>query len=440
MKFDFFSNILFIIDLLYVFFYEYLKYLCIGNYTSFIQTLSYKLSCKNILYIKLFQAFALNNTLIDESINNEIIKYTDCAPYVFDDIDTDLISNIVKKYDLIYTHSYPINSGMISLVYKLTMRSTGKEVILKIKRKNIDEKLEDAIERIQFLVSMLSYFPKFNTLDIPLLFNKNILLLKEQLNFEKEVNNTREMNEACKNLSYVKIPTIFEEVTKEYPNAILMEYIEGKHISDVDKSDYEIYAKLVLKYGFVNMFFHGMNHGDLHSGNILFIKNKSVEGVINKDIDEYQIGVIDFGIVLRFDKLIRDTLIMICSELFTKSSRELSIDIFNALLEPRGILDTIPKEHMENLILITEEIISNIIKKSKETNQLMIYEFINNLNNYLNSNNLNKYGLKINDNFIKMQMGITMAHGISLSLCKDNYMKVANVVLNDLFHTDLFLE
>ena len=45
-----------------------------------------------------------------------------------------------------------------------------------------------------------------------------------------------------------------------------------------------------------------------------------------------------------------------------------------------------------------------------------------------------------NDNFIKMQMGITMAHGISLSLCKDNYMEVANVVLNDLFHTDLFLE
>ena len=63
-----------------------------------------------------------------------------------------------------------------------------------------------------------------------------------------------------------------------------------------------------------------------------------------------------------------------------------------------------------------------------------------NLNNYLNENNLKQYGLKINDDFIKIQMGIAMAHGVSLSLCKNNYMDVANNVLNELFHTDLFLE
>ena len=433
--FNTFSKLFFIIDLSWLCLCEYLKYLIMRDYKSFICTLSHKLSKKNILYIKLFQAFALNNKIVDATINNEIIKYTDSAPFEFEDIDTDLIENVKKEYGLIYHGSYPINSGMISLVYQMK-KFSGEYIILKIKRKNIDEKLKDAIEKVQFLVNILSYIPLFNTLDIPFLFNKNILLLKEQLNFEKEVSNTIEMKEACKNLSYIKIPMVYEEVTKKYPNSILMEYIDGKHMSKIDKADYETYARLVLKYGFVNMFFHGMNHGDLHSGNILFIKNENPQ----ENEDKYQLGIIDFGIVLRFDSVIREKFILIFSELNSKHPREISIDFFNALLEPPDILKSIPQEHMEKIVSITENIIGSIIKKTKDTNQIMLYEFMMNLNNYLNENNLKQYGLKINDNFIKIQMGIAMAHGVSLSLCKNNYMDVANNVLNELFHTDLFLE
>jgi predicted unusual protein kinase regulating ubiquinone biosynthesis (AarF/ABC1/UbiB family) len=399
--------------------------------------LTYKLTQKNVLYIKLFQAFALNNKLIDDNINKLIMKYTDCVPYTNEDVDWLLLDDITEKYNLDFDNYYqPINSGMISLVYKLKENDSNNYYILKMKRKNIDEKLENSIKNIMFIMWILSFIPYFNTLQIPVLFNENIDSLKELLNFHIEVKNTMDMKEACKNLTYIVIPTINKEVTDNHPNAILMEYIKGSHITKIDENDYETYAKLVLKYGFVNSFFHGTIHGDLHAGNILFIKNDESDELK----DKYQIGIIDFGIVMHFDDDFRTKLMNIFLDLFDNDPMDISVQLLNILLDPPYILNFINNEDKKNIISITEKIIKNAIYKSKQLNQIMFYDFLMDLNNYLNSSEVKKSGLSVNDEFIKIQMAITMAHGVSMHLCKDNYMEIAHTVLNDLFHTNVFLE
>jgi hypothetical protein len=184
-------------------------------------------------------------------------------------IDTDLFNEIIKDYYLTPENDkIPINSGMISLVYK--MRTIDNEVVVvKMKRKNIDEKLDDAIEKLLFFIKLLSFIPQFNTLDIPNVIKKNINLLRQQLDFGEEVKNTKEMAENCKNLKYIKIPKVHEYATKEYPSIIIMDYIKGVHISKLDERDYDEYAKLVLKYGFVSIINDSVTHGDLHAGNIM---------------------------------------------------------------------------------------------------------------------------------------------------------------------------
>jgi predicted unusual protein kinase regulating ubiquinone biosynthesis (AarF/ABC1/UbiB family) len=416
---------------------EALVYVICQDYKTTIGRVTRRLAAKNILYVKMFQAFALNKNLIDETINKEIIKYSDCVPYTFDDIDWNTLYSIVDNYNLeIEEPGEPINSGMISLVFKLKSKDNGKTLILKLKRQYIEYKLNEGIDRIKFLVYLVSFIPWFNTLEIPLLFNRNIEILKEQLDFKREIQNTIEMKEVCKINDFIKIPQIVEGVNDLFPNAILMEYIDGCHLSKVEPEDYYEFSKLVFKYGCINIVSHGLFHGDLHSGNILFIKN----GEEQVDIPKYQIGIIDFGIVMRISAECKKGFFKIFTELFTSDPREFAVLIFDNLLEPKGILNDLPIEHKTNILNIIENLITPLIKKTKKLDQGEFFEFILHFNEYLSSENLKTYGITVNDEFIKMQMGIAMAHGISIVLCKDNIMDLVKEVLNEIFHLDVMMD
>jgi len=423
------SNIAFIVDVSADFLCEYVRFLLKRDYCEFIRNVARNLSQKNILYVKMFQAISLNNNLIDGAMNAELLKYTDSAPYEDDDIDYDLFDEVIRKYYLTpFNDVIPINSGMISLVYK--MRTVDNEtVIVKMKRKNIDEKLDNAIEKLLFLINILSFVPQFNTLDIPNVIKKNIYLLKQQLDFEEEVKNTIEMAKNCVNLKYIKIPNIHEYATKEYPSIIIMDYINGVHISKLDEKDYDEYAKLVLKYGFVSIINDSATHGDLHAGNIIFIKNE-VEPI-------YQLGLIDFGIVTRVNKETTQHFLEIISTMFTETSVNLAEKVLNAFIEPRKTFQRIPFECRENLYKEASKVIEEAIHNSKDASQVKIYEFMKKFNEYLNGNNLRFFGLYVSDDFVKFQMALAMSQGVSLCLCKNDYMPFANKVLNELFHTDL---
>jgi len=431
------SSLLFICDITLFSFYESMYYLIYRNYKNSIHRITSQLSKKNVLYVKMFQAFALNNKIIDETINQEIIQYSDSVPYDFNDIDWKTFYNVIDKYNLDDNYdSTSVKSGMISVVFKLKKLDSDNYLILKMKRKDIDKKLDDAIEKLKFIVWILSLFPLFNKLEIPLLFNKNIIILKEQLDFNIEVDNTIEMREVCKNNTYIKIPYVFKEATELYQNVILMEFIEGKHISNIDPEDYYHFAKLVVKYGCINTCCHGMFHGDLHSGNILFIKNNNEQ---EKSCNhKYQLGIIDFGIVMRVNDCVKNKFVLLYSEFVTSKPRETAIKLIDILLEPKGFIDELQVEDKNYIINIISDIVTVIIEKSKKEFQSLIFDFVFNLNNYLNNKDLKKYGIKINEEFIKIQMGISMAYGLGMILCKDNYIDVINEVLNEVFHLDVF--
>jgi len=408
----------------------YLDFLYDKNYSLFIQNITHRLASKNILYVKFFQAVSLNNNLIDGAMNQELIKYTDSVPYCSDDVDWEVITNLKAVYGIDFlSNTTPINAGMISLVYKMNDGIENQEVVVKIKRVGIEDKLNDAIDKMKFMIYLLSFIPQLNHFNLLDSFNKNILILKNQLDFEQEVQNTMRMKDDCKNLKYIKIPKVYESVTKLFPNVIVMEYILGVHISKLEEPDYEPFAKLVVKYGVVSSFINGFGHGDLHAGNILFIKNG----------ENYKLGLIDFGIVLKIHEDVRNKFMGIFYDFFNKPPLEISNDFLSCFVEPKKVFQKLPKEHKETLVQMTEKIIENVIHGSKTANQSKLFEFIIHFNDYLSNNDLKKkYGLYFNDDFIKMQMGLAMAHGVCLCLCKNNYIEIANQVSNEMFHNDIF--
>jgi ubiquinone biosynthesis protein len=390
----------------------------------------------NILYVKIFQAIALNNRLIDEKINNTLMKFTDNAPWTQDDIDVDTLNSLKDEYQLVIRDGvyHPINSGMISLVFKATRVSDDINVIIKIKRNNIERKLEDAIDNLMFGMYILSFFPLIKKYQLSEVVNKNIDIIKHQVNFHEEVQNLLTMRENCKYLKYVKIPSVFEEVTEKYNNVILMEQIDGVSINQVTKEDYEGFAKQVMKFGFVTTLLHGVTHGDLHGGNILFIKDE------NDKKHKYKIGVLDFGIIYEIDAQYKGFLFDILTEMFNNSATVTAEKLLDSgIIEPLELVKTLPSEHRNNILRFTSEIIQDTIHNSKQANQIQLYKFLTEFKNYISNSEISELGLRPSDNFVKTQLVLAMAHGVTLTLCKDDYMTLADKVINELFHTNMIM-
>jgi len=424
------EKLYFLFDTFSVFLFELIFAVFHQNRVIFIRRMASQLANKNILYVKLFQAIAMNKNLIDDETNSELMRFTDSAPYDNTDIDMELFCKLKDEYNLEWNSYEPIKAGMISLVFKLCDKNTQNLVILKMKRKNINEKLNKAIDYLQFFVYIMSFIPYLNTFDISSVFNKNIETLKQQLDFSQEVKNMREAEEKCKNLKYVKIPRVCDEITEKYPDVIMMEFIEGKTIQEIAEDDYSEYAALLLKYGMASFLIHGVTHGDLHAGNILFLKNASEQ--------KYQICLLDFGIVLRLEEEIRSNFLKIAVDMFEKPARELSKDLLFLYIEPTRVLQELPSKHLDKILDIIEQIIENTIRSKNQADQSKLYQCMMEINYYINNHGLTSYGLKVNDSFVKTQMALAMCNGINMVLCKNDYMTFANKTINEMFHLDLF--
>lgn len=431
------KNILFVLNAGFIVGTEYLLYCILNDYSFFIDRLTMRLASINILYVKVFQAFALNNSLIDDTINNKLLKFTDNAPWNYSDINLKDLYDVAEKYDLHLGHGYdvPINSGMISLVFKASKKSNMNEkVIIKMKRKHIQQKLDDAIDNLLFSMYILSFIPMIHKYQLADVVSKNVEIIRHQTNFLEEIDNMNRVRENCKNLKYVKIPTAVKEVTEAYPDIILMEFIEGIKINQIEEKDYDGFAKLVVKFGLVTTIVHGVTHGDLHSGNVLFIKDE-------KDVKyPYKLGVIDFGIIYDVNSQYKELMFDIFTNLMDRPARESAVKFLNSgIIEPQHILRQIPQSDYDNIVDFAEEIIKETIHSSKMANQIQIYKFLSKLKEYLSKREMMDLGIRLSDDFVKSQLVLAMAHGITLTLCKGDFITLMDKCLNELFHTQMLL-
>lgn len=431
------KNIIFLINSSWIIFSEISMYFIFKDKEAFIKNITFKLSKINILYVKIFQAIALNNNFIDEQSNNYFLKYTDNAPYVTSDIDYKTLFKLIKEYNLKMENNYsPINSGMISLVFKATKLDTNETIIIKMKRNNIEEKLEEAINKLMFMVYLLSYVHIIQRYEIPATITKNIGIVKAQTDFNQEIKNMRLIKNNCKRLNYIVIPEVYQEVTEKYDNIIFMDFLNGQKIDQISKEDYYEFAIRLNKFVFITLLIHGVTHGDLHSGNVLFIKDTNEANETNEtnDTDNIKIGLIDFGILYETSKKFNEVLFDFSTEIFTKPAEDVAIRILkNGFFEPHDIFEKITILEREVLIKLISNFINTILIDTKNANQKKIYEFLFNLNNFVIENKLEKYGLRLSDEFIKLQMFIAMYQGISLKLTNNDYMEVVNKVVNDLY-------
>ena len=222
-------------------------------------------------------------------------------------IDFDIIENIIIEeygkniYEVFsYIDKVPLGSASVSQVHKAILKS-GEVVAVKVKRKDITNKIDKDIKRIRKLMHRFGKFVNFkNILGGDKALTMYLNWIKSECDFRNEVKNIKDysifansVNGKVSNTKNIKVPKVYEEYSTE--NIIVMEFIESKTINKMDlvkdSKKIEIAINSYLQLSFYALF-HDKKiifHGDPHGGNI-FID------------EEGNIGFLDMGLTFLLTK------------------------------------------------------------------------------------------------------------------------------------------
>ena len=178
---------------------------------------------------------------------------------------------------------------------------------------------------------------------------------------------------------------------------------------------------------------NGLCHGDLHVGNILFIKDD------NDPKYKYKIGILDFGIIYEIDKL-KNTFYYIFANMCSAPPKEIAQNLLlSGIVEPVDCIKKLSQYHSDNIVNILTNFINNTIHVSKHFSQVNTLKSISELNDYIVNNNLTVNGFNIRpcDDLIKFQVIFSMLYGVIFKLCGQEYIEITNKVMIDLFHIDV---
>ena len=425
---------------------ETMRYKCnYYTYNEYIKNLALNFSRENIFFIKFFQAVCTtSHPLLTDDVLDYLNTFTDNAPYADSEIDVESLERLMQEYSIeIKTPFVPIKSGAISLIFEGTLTSEklqgqgqrGESIIIKCKRVGIDDKIQDAIFNMNHLISFTKIVPHIKNLNVHDIYNENKQSIVDQLSFHKEVRNI-EMYYSKWNkpgLDYIKIPKVYSEITTQIPNVIVMERIVGNTIYNIDSEDKDRYANLLAKFNFKSVFYDSMYHGDIHPGNVFFIKELKVNSNASIDDDDdnsdydnssdnandndgnnnnnndfkkykYKLGVIDFGIVGKFSREMQNTIFHLFKGLYEKNHDAVAHCIIDNLVEPRDAMT--PEKNSDLIDIISKYSESHF---GKETHRFLDAEDIIKINKILYG-----FGLQFSKEFCKIELSFA----ISDSVCK----------------------
>ncbi|MEI2579694.1 aminotransferase class III-fold pyridoxal phosphate-dependent enzyme [Scytonema sp. PRP1] len=244
------------------------------------------------LYIKMGQILATRSDLIDDELSLQLRNLQDNAPPTSEKyIRQVLKKELVKPTEEIFEEFYfqPIASASIAQVHEAVLK-TGQKVAVKIVKENVQERLEQNLKLVRFLVLAIHRLnPSVRYLNLPTKFEQLYALLIVQTDLKQEAENQLTIYTNFKNHPYVRIPALIPELCTS--NMIVMEFMEGikgKNAHQVELPPSQL-ARRLQETIYSMLYFDGLCHGDPHPGNILFSKDG-------------KIILLDFGITVQLSE------------------------------------------------------------------------------------------------------------------------------------------
>lgn len=388
---------------------------CIKEFAMF-------LTKRNILYSKVFQTLATSISALNVDEIKFLSKYNDNAPYSDEEVypieeiidNMNVHSKSLNFSDVTLNSLIPINSGIIALIY--SGRLGDKDIVLKVKRRNIEEKLKEGIQMFEHLVRYCKYLPYLNKLNIDVIFQENKADLLRQLDFKNEVGVMTIFKQKYRNTSYVWIPTVYPEYTLLFPEIIIMEKVSGHRLQDTSfRTNEQLKSKfgyLLAKYSLRSMLYDRIYHADLHAGNIFFNDDHP---------DNLKICIIDFGITGELTKEYQNYFYLFFTNVVMEGKK---IDAARMVVEhftmPRDTMVNMSVSIKTTLLVELCDVINLIFETECQFDTKMIY---------LINKTLSKYGLTLSRDFCRIQMSLAVSSSVCNELCKGGTKYIDHITL-----------
>ncbi|SDI81315.1 ubiquinone biosynthesis protein [Chryseobacterium taeanense] len=232
-------------------------------------------------FVKLGQTFSNREDLLPPELIQELQKLQDKVEKVEMDVAEILENefNIIADEHFSDIQNEPLATASIAQVYKATM-SDGAEVILKIKKPDVQAVIEDDLLLLKDIEKLISSYSeigdKLNLKQAISTFEKSLL---EEVSLINEKENILQFRRNFKNSRESYVPAVYEEFSNN--NILCMEFIDGIKVTDkvtllansidpvtVSETGLRLFVSQILDYGFF--------HADPHAGNILVKKDGKI--------------------------------------------------------------------------------------------------------------------------------------------------------------------
>ena len=224
------------------------------------------------VYIKLGQWLSSRADILPQPYLEELAKLQDCVPAApFDQvkpiIEKDL-GSINEKFDEIDPNC--ISGASLGQVYRGSI--SGQQIVIKVKRPGIEKIVEEDLKVLKKILPLALRFVDPNLrYSAKAMLSQFIETIHEEMNYNIESENLKEIKKDMKDVDKVIIPSVFDDFSSK--NVLTMEYLPGIKVTNVQALDEKGIDREQLVIDVHKVFFtmllkHSLFHADPHPGNI----------------------------------------------------------------------------------------------------------------------------------------------------------------------------
>ena len=315
-----------------------------------------------------------------------------------------------------------------------------EEVVVKYLRKNISKNFNTSMNNLVVFAKLTRYFPYLRTLNVENLILQNIVCLNDQVCFRKELANITLYYRSWKDYEYVKIPKPYPDYTEKLnPDVVVMEYINGMKITDIEEEDHDEFGKILAAFNAKAAFCTSFYHGDLHPGNILFIKNPPlITSGSTASNPTYQICILDFGIIGHLSRNDQDILFKAVKFMYQRRFNKIidlimSCELSESANPENDLQLVIPGKNSDKYEKLRNELTDVLVAfTTPEIKFFGVSEIY--MINYI----LNNYGLMFKRSLYRLFITVAIMDSIGTRLgSKMSYMQHMTDIVVEMFNIDI---
>jgi len=246
------------------------------------------------IFVKFGQAISTRRDLLPRDIADELAKLQDAVPpFPGEQVVAILEGAYGRPVDEVFEHfdREPLAAASIAQVHKAEL-SDGTEVVLKVLRPGVQEKIERDLDVMRTLAALATKYwehgRRLKPLELVAEYEQTII---DELDLMREAANTAQLKRNFQGSDQLYVPEIYWDFCR--PEVLVQERIHGIPISDMDAlraagANIQVLAENGVEIFFTQVFRHNFFHADMHPGSIF---------VIVTDPEKPKYAAVDFGIV-----------------------------------------------------------------------------------------------------------------------------------------------